>query len=282
MSTDHGITDGEPLAQRRRHRARGRPDLAICEGPVVRESERAGDLSERRRRRGIDVQFNIGAGQVGDDVHEVVAQDRGHAPKREGQVAFLVDLSYAGLFGMRNVPDEQIQPFLLGEAPRLLFPFARRVLADAVRDGGFPPLLLEPIDFGALYHAAARSRQQASWRAGEPPARPDRFARRQAVRDADEPRPRARLDRRADARQPRARAGPRFADRRRFVGAGFASDAFLIAFRLPNMFRALFAEGAFSAAFIPMFNRKVGDEGRRLADGHRLRRGRAVGAAPGR
>ena len=54
----------------------------------------------------------------------------------------------------------------------------------------------------------------------------------------------------------------------RFVGAGFASDAFLIAFRLPNMFRALFAEGAFSAAFIPMFNRKVADkDGRRLNDG---------------
>jgi len=54
----------------------------------------------------------------------------------------------------------------------------------------------------------------------------------------------------------------------RFVGAGFASDAFLIAFRLPNMFRALFAEGAFSAAFIPMFNRKVGDKtGRGLPDG---------------
>src|SRR5204862_449302 len=53
-----------------------------------------------------------------------------------------------------------------------------------------------------------------------------------------------------------------------FVGAGFASDAFLIAFRLPNMFRALFAEGAFSAAFIPMFNRKVADpEGRGLSDG---------------
>ena len=69
----------------------------------------------------------------------------------DGQVAFIVDLSYAGLFGLRNIPAEHVQPFLLGEAPRLLFPFARRVLSDAVRDGGFPPLLLEPIDFGQLY-----------------------------------------------------------------------------------------------------------------------------------
>ena len=49
------------------------------------------------------------------------------------------------------MPTDQIQPFMLGEAPRLLFPFARRVLADAVRDGGFPPLMLEPIDFGGIY-----------------------------------------------------------------------------------------------------------------------------------
>ncbi|SFP50938.1 protein-export chaperone SecB [Sphingomonas rubra] len=98
----------------------------------------------------IDVQFNIGTGQVGEEVHEVVLKIDVRA-EVDGQVAFIVDLSYAGLFGVRNVPDEHLQPFMLGEAPRLLFPFARRVLADAVRDGGFPPLLLEPIDFGALY-----------------------------------------------------------------------------------------------------------------------------------
>ena len=105
----------------------------------------------------IDVQFNIGAAQVGDEVHEVVLKIDVRA-EVEGQVAFIVDLSYAGLFGVRNVPVEQLQPFMLGEAPRLLFPFARRVLADGVRDGGFPPLLLEPIDFGALYLQQAEAR----------------------------------------------------------------------------------------------------------------------------
>ena len=98
----------------------------------------------------IDVQFNIGAAQVGDEVHEVVLKIDVRA-ETDGQVAFIVDLSYAGLFGLRNIPAEHVQPFLLGEAPRLLFPFARRVLSDAVRDGGFPPLLLEPIDFAQLY-----------------------------------------------------------------------------------------------------------------------------------
>jgi len=98
----------------------------------------------------IDVQFNIGAQQAGDDVHEVILKIDVRAEAAD-KVAFQVELAYAGLFALRNVPEDQIQPFLLAEAPRLLFPFARRVLADAVRDGGFPPLLLEPIDFGALY-----------------------------------------------------------------------------------------------------------------------------------
>ena len=98
----------------------------------------------------IDVQFNIGAQQAGDDVHEVILKIDVRAEAAD-KVAFQVELAYAGLFALRNVPEDQVQPFLLAEAPRLLFPFARRVLADAVRDGGFPPLLLEPIDFGALY-----------------------------------------------------------------------------------------------------------------------------------
>jgi len=82
------------------------------------------------------VQFNIGAVQVGEDVHEITLRIEVKA-EADGQVAFMVDLSYAGLFGLRNIPAEHLQPFLLGEAPRLIFPFARRVLADAIRDGGF-------------------------------------------------------------------------------------------------------------------------------------------------
>ncbi|WP_448658818.1 protein-export chaperone SecB [Sphingomonas sp. CJ99] len=108
----------------------------------------------------LDVQFNIGASQVGDGVHEVVLKIEARA-EIDGRVMYIVDLSFAGLFGLRNIPEDHLQPFLLGEAPRILFPFARRVLADQVRDGGFPPLLLEPIDFGALYmqQAAAQGGQ---------------------------------------------------------------------------------------------------------------------------
>lgn len=104
----------------------------------------------------IDVQFNIGAAQVGEEVHEVTLKIEVRA-EADGQTAFIVDLAYAGLFGLRNIPAEHIQPFLLGEGPRLLFPFARRVVADAIRDGGFPPLLLEPIDFNALFLQQAQA-----------------------------------------------------------------------------------------------------------------------------
>ena len=102
----------------------------------------------------IDIQFNIGSNQVGDDAYEVVLKVDVKAVAAD-QVAFQVELTYGGLFAIRNVPVDQLQPFLLAEAPRILFPFARRVLADAVRDGGFPPLLLDPIDFGQLYVAQA-------------------------------------------------------------------------------------------------------------------------------
>jgi len=113
----------------------------------------------------IDVQFNIGQQQVADDIYEVVLKIEVKA-QHEGQVAFLVDLSYAGLFGLRNVPVEALDPFLLGEAPRLLFPFARRILADAVRDGSFPPLMLEPIDFAGLYMARMEQAQAEGAPAG--------------------------------------------------------------------------------------------------------------------
>jgi preprotein translocase subunit SecB len=64
---------------------------------------------------------------------------------------FLLELAYGGMFVLNNVPEDSIQPILLIECPRLIFPFARRIVADVVRDGGLPPLMIEPIDFVALY-----------------------------------------------------------------------------------------------------------------------------------
>ena len=113
----------------------------------------------------IDIQFNIGTQQVGEDVHESILKIDISSSHDEGK-AFIVDLSYAGLFAVRNVPDDQIQAFMLAEAPRILFPFARRVIADAVRDGGFAPLLLEPIDFASMY-VQQQEQMQAGQASGE-------------------------------------------------------------------------------------------------------------------
>jgi len=98
----------------------------------------------------LDVQFNLNVQGAGEGVHEVVLKFDISARSDNG-VHFVIDLSYAGLFGIRNVPEEALPPFLLIEAPRLLFPFARQVIADAIANTGFPPLLLDPIDFASAY-----------------------------------------------------------------------------------------------------------------------------------
>jgi len=99
----------------------------------------------------LDVQFNINIDAAGEN-HEVTLKFDISARSDNG-VHFVLDLSYAGLFAIRNVPQEAMAPFLLIEAPRLLFPFARQVISEAVSNTGFPPLMLDPIDFASAYMA---------------------------------------------------------------------------------------------------------------------------------
>lgn len=115
----------------------------------------------------IDVQINVASVPAADDVHEVAMKLEVRAIGENDSTAFAVELVYAGLFGVRNVAVEQLQPFLYAEAPRLLFPFARRIIAETVRDGNFPPLLLDPIDFAAMYMQQA---EQANALATSEPA----------------------------------------------------------------------------------------------------------------
>jgi preprotein translocase subunit SecB len=117
---------------------------------------------------GLDVQFNIAVNGAAENVHEVTLKIEVSARSDNG-VHFVVDLSYAGLFGLRNLPDEALQPFLLIEAPRLLFPFARHIIAEAVSSTGFPPLLLDPIDFTAAYMAQLQAQQGQEPTAGGVP-----------------------------------------------------------------------------------------------------------------
>ena len=119
----------------------------------------------------LDVQFGINGNKVADDVHEIILKIELTA-KSDGGTHFIIDLSYAGLFGFRNIPEESLPPFLLVEAPRLLFPFARQIIADAVQNLGFPPVLLDPIDFASAYVAQVEGQQQVEGQpggAGEPP-----------------------------------------------------------------------------------------------------------------
>lgn len=90
--------------------------------------------------------------------------------KASGDPLFLLELEYGGIFLIENVPDEQMHPFLLIECPRMLFPFARRIVSDITRDGGFPQLNLENIDFVSLYRQTLLQRQAEQKAAQDAPA----------------------------------------------------------------------------------------------------------------
>lgn len=98
----------------------------------------------------INVHVDVRAEKMGDENFEIELRLTVDA-KVQNQTMFMVDLLYAGLFRLQNIPADSVQPVLLIECPRQLFPFARRIVADVTRDGGFPPLMIDPIDFPALY-----------------------------------------------------------------------------------------------------------------------------------
>lgn len=112
------------------------------------------------KRPDIKIGVEVRARPVKEGSYEVELIIKAEA-KRDEHVLFLVDLTYGGVITIQNVKPEMLQPVLLIEGPRLLFPFARRIVADVTRDGGFPPLMLSPIDFVELYrqNAMARARQ---------------------------------------------------------------------------------------------------------------------------
>jgi preprotein translocase subunit SecB len=98
----------------------------------------------------IQIQVNVNARGINENDVEVELKIEGQAGEA-AKTLFRVDIVYAGVFRIAGVPQEQRTPLILIECPRLLFPFARAMIADAVRNGGFPPLLIDPIDFAALY-----------------------------------------------------------------------------------------------------------------------------------
>jgi preprotein translocase subunit SecB len=98
----------------------------------------------------IGIQIKVDAAPLSDTDIEVALKLEGNA-EIGGNIMFAFELTYAGVFRIRNVPSESMNALVLIECPRLLFPFAREIIAATVRNGGFPPLLLDPVDFVALY-----------------------------------------------------------------------------------------------------------------------------------
>ncbi len=111
----------------------------------------------------VQVQVNLDARKRSvENQYEVVMKLKVDAKaKTSGDQLFLMELDYAGVFNIENVPEEQMHPFLLIECPRMLFPFVRRIVSDVTRDGGFPALNLETIDFVSLYRNEIARRQAA-------------------------------------------------------------------------------------------------------------------------
>ncbi len=107
-------------------------------------------LTPSQTQPNIQIQINVGVQQLAETDYEVSLKLDGKA-ESSGSVLFAFDLTFAGVFRVQNVPQQSLQPVIMLECPRLLFPIAREIVATAVRNGGFPPLLLDPVDFVALY-----------------------------------------------------------------------------------------------------------------------------------
>ncbi len=118
-------------------------------------------LTPTGQQPNISIQVNVDAAPKSGTDFEVTLRLEGKA-ESQGTVLFGFELVFAGIFRIQNVPAESLQPIVLIECPRLLFPFAREIVAAMVRNGGFPPLLLDPIDFVGLYRQRMAAVQPSS------------------------------------------------------------------------------------------------------------------------
>ena len=134
-------------------------DLSF-ENPNVRKL-----LDSQGEPPNLRVEVNVNASKIADKAYESAIQLKADATNNLGTI-YDLELSHAGMFQIDNMPEASLEPFLLINCPALLFPFARRLVADLTREGGFPPLLLDPIDFAGLFI----QRQQQGGAPGVKPA----------------------------------------------------------------------------------------------------------------
>lgn len=117
----------------------------------------SGDVSQNSQ---INIVVNVEATPMADDTFEVVLQLEASAKDGE-KVIFNAELFFGGVFKLINCPADAIHPMVMIECPRILFPFARRIISDAIRDGGFPPLMIDPVDFTQLYRDSVVANAEA-------------------------------------------------------------------------------------------------------------------------
>jgi preprotein translocase subunit SecB len=136
-------------------------DLSF-ENPGAPRSLRASD-----KQPSLDVNVNVNAKPQSQTDFEIELKLDARATRGD-EILFIVEVTYGGMFQLRNVPAEHVQPLVLVECPRLLFPFARQIIADATRQGGFPPLMIDPVDFTALYRRRLQDAQAQQQPAPQP------------------------------------------------------------------------------------------------------------------
>jgi preprotein translocase subunit SecB len=154
----------EPGAGQNPAGAGAQPNLSVLTQYVKDFSFENPGAPQSLRPRATPPNINISIGVQSQPVanNEIEVELRIDARAVEGQaVLFAIELVYAGVFRLTNIPNEQLRPVALIECPRLLFPFARQVVAEASRNGGFPPLLIDPVDFVQMF------RQQVAQEAGQ-------------------------------------------------------------------------------------------------------------------
>ena len=127
---------------------------ASFENPNAPDSLRQGQAAPE-----ISINIEIGRQMVDEGTVEVILM-LGAKAERDGKPVFLCELEYAGLFAFGNIAEDHIQPMILIECPRLLFPFARQIMAELTQNGGYPPILLEPPDFAAMFRDEMMRRAQ--------------------------------------------------------------------------------------------------------------------------
>lgn len=147
------------------------PEEAVNEQPITINAQYTKDLSFeapgapgifallQQEAPDISVNVNVNVNPLQEKTYEVILEIAAEC-KTKDKTAFILELEYAGVFTL-GVPEEHIQPVLLIECPRLLFPYARNILSDVSRDGGFPPLMLGPLDFAAMYQARIQELESA-------------------------------------------------------------------------------------------------------------------------